>query len=416
MNRLLKLLICSSFILLAIIPGYSQKKDKNKVSPEEQARLNTLAQNKALCTFIISDAKSTTLDRSKAILDSIVALGASVNCDCELNSTQLNVLNYFKNSITNSLSTFFLHHGSKPFEERDLITRKYTPAFLYAGSGNLKMLEHIVTKHKADLNAGTEEKIYPLTLVLNRGNREEIKTMISLGADASKVSICTTDRPLIDFLLEHGASINQVDWECLLVKIEQANAFKSPDEIKENLFVDLLKKYNPDLSSNSSISIPNYLPLNSLDIIYSTGLKPNPKDVDFYLNDRNATSFIPLTRLFIKYKADLSKCERFGCPIEHAMERSTLEAVNLIADNGGLKVSQKIWMYKPELSELLIKKGLPVDSITITSLFANEVVLKKIVEVYKPDLSVYSEEQILKNASPGVKAILLKNGLAPKKE
>ncbi len=402
MNLFLKILACSIVVFLAPMPGHCQKKDKNKdknkVSAEEQAKLNTQLQNKALCAAVLEDAKACpSPERSKTTLDSIVALGASVYCDCEVNSTQLNVLNYFKNSIVNSLSSFFLHHGSKPYEERDIITYKYTPVFLYAGSGNLLLLEHIVTKHKADLNTPTEENIYPLNLVMNRGNTEEIKKMISLGADPTKVSVCTIDRALIDFLLENGALINQVDWQCLIAKIDQANAFKFN---KDNLFVDLLKKYKPDLSTNTSIRIPRNLPLASLEVIYSTGLKPNPKDVDIYLDDYNSSNFIPLTRLFLKYKADFSKCGDSDCPIENAMERSTPEAVKLIADNGGLKVSRKIYMYKPELSEMLIKKGLPVDSINLLSLFDNEVILKRIVEVYKPDLSVYAEDKYLKYASP----------------
>jgi len=402
------------FLLLTVVSledCFAQK--KKKLTSEEKIELNIQTQNNALCNHIlwVLNSQRESIDRTKFVIDSIISKGASVDCQCDVTTTQYNLMNILGNTITNSLSKFFLHRSSKPFNEKDYLTQKYPPVVLLAGKGYLQMIEHLVTKHKVNINAKTENNFTAFDLIVSRNKEEEIKWIANLGADVSLTPLCITNEGLLDFLISKGATVKQFDWKCILEKSDKERTFSNTHS--DLIFLKFIKKYKPDLSSTEALRIPRYLPPEALELIYASGLPVNSRTVIDYLNDNNSSNFIPYTKLFIKYHANLSQCEMNDCPIELAVKRSTIEAVHLIADNGGLNPSEKIYLDKPELCEILIKKGLPTDSIYLLCLFENELLLKKILETYKPSLTFYQKGTTLKNITPRILELLITHGLVP---
>ncbi len=384
---------------------------KNKKLSKEELKANEIkACNKSLCTIAYT-AIDENYERNILLIDSLVSLGASVNCTCEITSTQFDAVNYLKNAVANSFSRFFFHRSSHPYNESETIVHPYTPAALLAGSKKSKTLEYIVTKYKADLNLPSENNTVPLDIVFSRNDLEEIKWIIQLGADPMKSSICTIDQETVEYLLTKGVTVSQLNWNFIAQHVEKPTSFNQPE--KETLLLTYIKKYKPDLSGFTDLRIPKKLKPTTLDTLYATGLPVNKEDIYSYLNEANSSNFIPYAKIFIKYKANLSECTIIGCPIELAIDRSTKEAILLIADNGGLKTTKKIYLRKPEICELLLEKGLPIDNLQIECLFDYEVILKKVLETYHPILSTFKNELMLLNAKPKIFELLVEHGYKP---
>lgn len=406
--------------------GRANTEIENQIRLDEQKMLVQLASDKVLCDFVIATAqkmkeknvnnkdtknaknskvqKTEDIDiqHNKKVIDSLIAKGAGINCLCEVKETQLNALNYLGNTIVNGLSKFFLRRESRPLNEYQEVTYKHTPIYLYVGAGNRTMVDYLVYSHKADLNISCANSTYPLDIIVGNNKLEEVQWLVSLGANPQKTGLCTNNMHVFDWLLTNGASMQQVNWNCI--------------KDDEKFLVQVIEKYKPDLSQRTDFKLPTGLSPKVLDSFLSCGVKPDAKIIDHYFTFGTGDKFLEYAQIFAKYKADFSECEFFGCPLEKALKTNDMRIIKIIAENGGLKTQKQICVKNPAHWDYLLTAGFPLENIKVECLFDEPNNFALFVEKYKPNLNIYSQKSILEQAKPKTLDILFANGVLPSSE
>jgi hypothetical protein len=405
--------------------GRANTEIDNKINLDIQQKVENIAQNKELCDFVITTAQKmkesnvnskegknaknnktkntqeVDIQYNKNVIDSLVSQGADINCLCEVKETQLNALNYLGNTIVNGLSKFFLRRESRPLNEYQEVTYKHTPIYLYVGAGNRAMVDYLVYSHKADLNISGGGS-YAIDIIVGHNNLEEVQWIVNLGANPQKTGLCTNNMQVFDWLLANGATIAQVNWNCI--------------KDNEKFLVQVIEKYKPDLSQRTDFHLPTGLSPKVLDSFLSCGVKPDAKIIDHYFTFGTGDKFYEYAQIFAKYKADFSEREFFGCPLEKALKTNDMRIIKIIAENGGLKTQKQICVKNPAHWDYLLTAGFPLENIKVECLFDEPKSLALFVEKYKPNLAIFSQKSILEQAKPKTLDILFANGVLPSSE
>ncbi|MES2837210.1 MAG: ankyrin repeat domain-containing protein [Bacteroidota bacterium] len=202
-----------------------KKLAKEKKRDEAKEKINA-----ELCALITSK-EFVFSEEIKNTVDSLLHVGANINCDCEITNS------YISKAIGSGY--YFRKFFNRPQKTTVEVIRNPLPHFAYYTKD--KNLIDFIKLFKADFNIKNEEGETLLDEAIKQEDTKSITELIDLGCKIKDIKSIKTDNiKIIDFVIGKGATAQMIDYNYLL---------KNTDLLDEGKTAQVIRKYNPSLKN-----------------------------------------------------------------------------------------------------------------------------------------------------------------------